>query len=42
MVTFLMTFSTPNLVFNITIFLKANISKPFGKSYYRTVIGNHT
>ena len=27
MVTFLMTFSTPNLVFNITIFLKANISK---------------
>ena len=32
---------TPNPVFKVTAFLKSNISKTKGQSFYRTLIGNH-
>jgi len=43
MVTFTMTFTTPNPVFKVTAFFNSNINNgaSYGQSYYRTVIGNH-
>jgi len=45
MVTFPMTLTDPNPVFKVKAFLKSIISKtvvPYGQSFYRTLIGNHT
>ena len=41
MVPFSMTLTDPNPVFKVTALLKSNISKTFGQSYYRILIGNH-
>jgi len=45
LVTFPMTLTDPNPFFKATALLKSNISKtvrPTDKSYYHTLIGNHT
>jgi len=45
MVTFPMTLTDPNPVFKVMAFLKSIISKNVasqGRSFYRTLIGNHT
>jgi len=42
MVTFSVTFKTPNPVFKVTAFLKSNISKTVHLlSYYKTLVGNY-